>query len=162
MRAIRAGSVVAAIARSSPPRAVDRLTGRWRTHGSIAPPSSSAWSARWAEAHRSTVCCLPWRAAQCVLARIGRSRTSVCIGREQAMISHQVCPGTRYQRRQTGDDVHARTNVAGGTIPGATEVHGLEPYGSGAVGERALELEDDQAVAIDTQTLRRPMAPRAM
>ncbi len=60
----------------------------------------------------------------------------MCIGGEQTMISHQVCPGTRYQRGQTSD-----------------EVRGLEQYVSGTVGERAFELEDDQAVAIDAQTL---------
>ena len=33
------------------------------------------------------------------------------------------------------------------------KVRGLEQYVSGTVGERAFELEDDQAVAIDAQTL---------
>ncbi len=42
------------------------------------------------------------------------------------------------------------------------EVLGLEQYMSGTVGERTLELEDDQAVAIDAQTLLRPMGPRGM
>ena len=36
-----------------------RLTGRWQTHGSIEPSNSSAWSARWAEAHRSALCSPP-------------------------------------------------------------------------------------------------------
>ena len=48
-----------AMARSSPPRAAHRLTGRWQTHGSIAPSNSSAWSAHWAEAHRSALCSPP-------------------------------------------------------------------------------------------------------
>ena len=91
----------------------------------IAPSNSSAC---WAGAHRSAVYLPRLEARHDV-------RSLACVGGEPGVISHQVCPWARYQRRQTGDEVRGQQHVGG------------------AIGERALEFEHDQAVAIDAQTL---------
>ena len=60
---------------------------------------------------------------------------------------------TRNQRRESGDDVHGRTNVAGAGCARATEVLGFEQHVSGAVSERALQLKHHQPVTIKAQAL---------